>query len=305
MPHFSVVVPLYNRRDHIGPLLDSCLSQDFQGFEVVVVDDGSTDDSCRVVTECTDPRVRLIRHERNQGMGPARNTGVAAAHGEWIIPFNSDHELLPGTLSLIHERTLKTADDIGRLAFMYAWDDGKMSPEPPLTHDVIDYKGYMRWMAGLTGRSDIFYCYRASTFDTVRWPDSNGYDVLFHANFARAFKTETFPEAVALERTDAGNRISSSWRGWIRRSADFAKHNAELLSIHGEAMKEASPDLYFSYVKWSGVYGFLSGNRRKGFAGCARYLRARPFELSAWFTLLVGPVSRGALAMAVAARYGR
>ena len=71
---------------------------------MVAVDDGSGDHSAAVIRSFDDPRVRLILHEKNRGCGPARNTAMAAARGQWFVFLDSDDELLPGALETIHGR---------------------------------------------------------------------------------------------------------------------------------------------------------------------------------------------------------
>lgn len=95
----SVIIPLYNKEASIKQSLMSVLSQSYQDFEVVIVDDGSTDNSVTKVEEIQDSRIRLIRQE-NGGPGKARNTGVKNARGEWIVLLDADDELLPNALSI-------------------------------------------------------------------------------------------------------------------------------------------------------------------------------------------------------------
>ncbi|MBY0229452.1 MAG: glycosyltransferase [Gemmataceae bacterium] len=90
----SVVVPLYNKARWIQRTLDSALSQTFADFELLVVDDGSTDGGGDIVARCTHPRVRLIR-QPNAGPGAARNRGLAEAKGELAAFLDADDEWLP------------------------------------------------------------------------------------------------------------------------------------------------------------------------------------------------------------------
>jgi hypothetical protein len=93
----SVVIPLYNKAPYVQRALDSVLAQTFGDFEVIVVDDGSTDGGANVVRACADPRVRLIG-QRNAGPGPARNRGIAEAGGEFLAFLDADDEWLPAFL---------------------------------------------------------------------------------------------------------------------------------------------------------------------------------------------------------------
>lgn len=99
-PTISVVIPLYNKGPHIARALNSVLNQTFQDFEVIVVDDGSTDDGADIVKGFNDPRIRLIQQE-NQGVSAARNLGIDEARAELIAFLDADDEWLPDHLNII------------------------------------------------------------------------------------------------------------------------------------------------------------------------------------------------------------
>lgn len=98
-PLVSVVIPAYNRADTVGRAVDSALAQTLEDIEVLVVDDGSTDDTGAVVAAYDDPRVRLLSHDGNRGRSAARNTGIEAAQGEFVAFLDSDDQWLPGKLA--------------------------------------------------------------------------------------------------------------------------------------------------------------------------------------------------------------
>lgn len=93
----SVIIPLYNKKNHIQRTLTSVLDQTFQDIEVVIVNDGSTDDSVQVVQRIDDSRIRLI-HQSNAGVSAARNRGVKEAGGEWIAFLDADDTWHPEKL---------------------------------------------------------------------------------------------------------------------------------------------------------------------------------------------------------------
>lgn len=100
MPKVSVILTAYNREAMVGAAIDSLLVQTFDDFEIIVVDDGSTDRSVEVVKSMRDPRVRLITHERNLGIPSARNSGLEAAEGQYIAWLDSDDLARPKRLAL-------------------------------------------------------------------------------------------------------------------------------------------------------------------------------------------------------------
>lgn len=98
-PRVSVIIPTYNRGHFIGDAIASVLSQDFADFELIVVDDGSTDQTEATVLQFKDARLLYIRQE-NQGRSNARNRAIAMSQGEFIAFLDSDDLYLPGKLSL-------------------------------------------------------------------------------------------------------------------------------------------------------------------------------------------------------------
>ena len=95
-PTVSVIIPTYNRAHLISRAIKSVLNQTYQDFEVIVVDDGSTDNTEEVIKEFQkkDERIKYVRHEKNKGGSAARNTGIKAAKGKYIAFLDSDDEWL-------------------------------------------------------------------------------------------------------------------------------------------------------------------------------------------------------------------
>lgn len=112
-PLLSVVVPLYNDARYIGAALESVLAQSYRTFEVLVVDDASSDNSAELVEQIArrDSRVRLLRHSVNRGLPSARNTGVRAARGDAVAFLDSDDLLLADSLWDRHDALARHAAD--------------------------------------------------------------------------------------------------------------------------------------------------------------------------------------------------
>jgi glycosyltransferase involved in cell wall biosynthesis len=89
-PEVSVIVPTRDRWPLLEVTLQGALGQERTELEVVVVDDGSQDDTPRRLSEIRDPRVRVVRHERPRGVAGARNQGIAAARGKWVAFLDDD-----------------------------------------------------------------------------------------------------------------------------------------------------------------------------------------------------------------------
>jgi len=94
----STVIPAFNAERFIARALDSALAQDIAGSEIIVVDDGSSDRTCDIVAGYSARGVRLVRHSRRGGVAAARNTGIAASHGEFVAFLDADDAWLPHKL---------------------------------------------------------------------------------------------------------------------------------------------------------------------------------------------------------------
>lgn len=133
-PLVSVIIPTYNRARLLRRALDSVLSQTFQDFEVLVVDDGSTDDTEEAVAAFVDPRIRYLRQLENRGVSAARNRGMEEARGEYVAFLDSDDEWLPKKLDL-QLRVFRAARESVGLVYTGAevvYEDGavqKLVPE--------------------------------------------------------------------------------------------------------------------------------------------------------------------------------
>ena len=108
----SIVIPVYNVREYLSGCMASVLANDLSDCEIILVDDGATDDSgtlCDEFAAAHPDRIRVI-HQENGGLGAARNTGLEAAEGEYLLFLDSDDSLAPGALEEMLALDLQGAD---------------------------------------------------------------------------------------------------------------------------------------------------------------------------------------------------
>jgi glycosyltransferase involved in cell wall biosynthesis len=110
MPNVSVIIPTYNRANVLGRAVGSVLNQDYRDFEIIVVDDDSTDDTEGVVRGFDKAQIKYVRHEKNRGPAAARNTGIGHSKGKYIAFQDSDDEWFPQKLGR-QVQILETACD--------------------------------------------------------------------------------------------------------------------------------------------------------------------------------------------------
>lgn len=101
----SVIVPVYNLSEYIGDTLDSIINQDFKGFEIIVIDDGSTDSSLEIINEKLSNSFisHKIIHQDNLGVSAARNKGIEAANGEYLVFVDGDDYITGNHLSELYD----------------------------------------------------------------------------------------------------------------------------------------------------------------------------------------------------------
>lgn len=143
MTKVSVVIPTYNYGRFVGEAIRSVLAQTFTDFELMVVDDGSTDDTKEVVTSFNDARIKYI-YQENLGVGAALNNGIKASIGEYVTILGSDDVYLPQNLEL-KAKLLDTRPDIGLVCSdLYVFDNdtgailGRFWRDKKVSHYWVD-----------------------------------------------------------------------------------------------------------------------------------------------------------------------
>ena len=112
---FSIIIPVYNSEDYLSECIESVLRQTFQDFEIILINDGSSDRSGEICENYTkiDPRIRVY-HQINAGVSTARNLGLRSATGEWTLFLDSDDRINCHTLNYIY----KVIQSNGRVDFI-------------------------------------------------------------------------------------------------------------------------------------------------------------------------------------------
>lgn len=114
MPRVSIIIPTYNRAHLLSRAINSVLGQDYEDFELIIVDDGSSDNTHEVVQGYTDERIRYIKVFPNSGWSSKpRNVGIANSFGEYIALLDSDDEWMPSFLSTLVAKMEQSPDSVG------------------------------------------------------------------------------------------------------------------------------------------------------------------------------------------------
>lgn len=226
-PAVSVVVPCYNYGCYLPQTLDSVLGQTFGDWEIVVVDDGSTDDSSAVAQDFIDrhpdQRIRLLRQD-NAGVSAARNAGIAAAAGRYILPLDADDVIAPTML----EKTTAVLDAEPGIAIastdLYIFTDADDIPP-----QILTLPPYGREL--LLQRLIMFYC---SLYRREAWEAVGGYNERMRAGedwdfwigcAERGFDAHHIPEPLFGARNkDTGLHVEAAENDLAARARIVANH---------------------------------------------------------------------------------
>lgn len=128
-PLISVIVPVYNVAEYLPRCLDSICNQTYQNLEIILVDDGSTDNSLQICNQyaAKDKRITVI-HQENGGLSAARNTGVDHMHGEFFTFIDSDDWISLDYCQVLLDLINQTNADVSTANYVLAYEDGSQSP---------------------------------------------------------------------------------------------------------------------------------------------------------------------------------
>ena len=124
MPKISIIVPVYNVEKYLGKCIESILNQTFRDFELILVDDGSTDSSGKICDEYSlkDSRIKVI-HKENGGLSSARNTGLDIAKGEYIGFVDSDDWIEMDMYEILYKLIKTSGKDMANIGFSAIYED--------------------------------------------------------------------------------------------------------------------------------------------------------------------------------------
>lgn len=211
----SVIMATYNRGDTLQRAIDSVLCQSHGDWELLIVDDGSTDATPSVLQALDDPRIRVYRHAQNRGMHAAKNTGLDHIGGEWFTTLDADDEMMPEALEVLlacAERTGATAitcncmdTTTGRFSGFGPTADGWLTPEQ-----------------AARCRGDFWGLTQTSLLGELRWDERvPNHQAPVWLKINRKARRYYLHRALAIVHTEGADRITKATRAaGLRKKVD-------------------------------------------------------------------------------------
>jgi glycosyltransferase involved in cell wall biosynthesis len=276
---FSIVVPTFNRSQRLVQTVRSVLDQSLADFELIIVDDGSTDQTIELLGRINDGRIQVL-HQSNQGASAARNAGATRATGQWLVFLDDDNAVLPGWLEQF--RRLATDPQCGIVCCGVEVVDGVgavLSVELPRNQGLVFENQTGFFVAGT-------FAMRRTLFDDV-----DGY-----APELRAGETTELAFRLVPHCLDAGYEIRSVPQPGIkieqrdsagRPSQDPSNLYAGALYMleHHEDRIARYPSALSSYLSIAGINAMRLGRNRDARRFLVRAAKNDPRNLKCWARL--------------------
>ncbi len=280
---FSIILPTYNRGFVIHRPIESALRLKNPNWELVIFDDGSTDDTAGRVARYRDARIRYLRNEENNGVNYARNRAIEAARGDWVTFLDSDDEMLPEALDAARAKRalhpgfdllgFSTRDERGRSTCFLARDGLAAAPRDFLDDRML--------------RGDFLFFARRAIFDRHKFVDGlPGLDGLTWYLIAKDHPAIFFKEplivywqdTVSIKRNDGRLAPESLDRQIAAHETKLSLAGADLASGNRKALARLHSAL-------AGCY-FRKREKAKGLRSNVRALRWNPLDRRAWKNFL-------------------
>jgi glycosyltransferase involved in cell wall biosynthesis len=252
MTKFSIIIPTYNRAWCIERAIESVLRQDFQDWEMIIIDDGSTDNTRNVIKKYLKNSKIKYFYKENGGVGSARNFGIEESHGEVFVFFDSDDTLIDKALEKVYEYLNKFLE-YKFFLFGTSEPDGK---KMYFMENKINKIGFEEYIRNKKVSGEMIPCLRREVFidnKQLRFPEEvNGGEGILWYRLIRKYPALCVDEVIRLYNKDANNSL-------VRQKLDKEKA-CNILAINRLIIKNFESDLYKYNKKYLSTTYFVMAN---------------------------------------------
>jgi GalNAc5-diNAcBac-PP-undecaprenol beta-1,3-glucosyltransferase len=270
---FSIVVLTYNRSDLLPRAINSALSQDYNNFEILVINDSSTDNTVEVLAEYSE-KIKAFHHSENKGVNGARNTGLDNASGDYLIFLDDDDELLPSALKTFSEAINGLdAENREKIAVIKAHslnaESSKTTGRMGFSRAVLYYEDIV---SGSSISGDFSSCINLELVRGTNFPEYvRGCEDIFWWNIAKKYPFLYINKPVKRMYY----QIDGLSHSMFSNADSWAIGYAVMLSDHEQILRDKLPDQYVRRINICMLYFILAG---KNFI-CRRYFKKYKKEI--------------------------
>lgn len=298
----SVVVPTYNRADVLPKTVDSIINQNFSDWEIIIVDDCSTDNTNSLVKEkYNDSRIKYIKLENNSGVHVARNRGLEESKGDLILFLDSDDTVYPNMMEIFYE-IFQAKPDIGVVSAANMTDTGELTGLDVPQSRIIEFREVLCGEHQRPLKMGIIMM-RRSVIGDIRFVEQN-LDFIFYRRVIKHTKFYYINEPLGtyhVQLSSLGEKAKDSLTFKRRKAnANLSIRRARELDKFLEEFKddffEHCPYRYGKYAYGAAVGLLLDGQKKKAINYAWRsYRYTRRINYLVLFCLSIIPFSRGLL----------
>ena len=254
MPEVSVIIPVYNTEQFLEDCLNSVLAQTFTDFEIIAVDDGSTDNSAAIVKQfaAKDNRIVII-HQENKGLSEARNTGIKAARGNWITFVDSDDMLAPSFLQKLWEAATQNKANIACSDKQLFWKESEIGNGDTATAQAIALSPEKALERALYQKEGPDYSAWSKLYDAKIWQSRRFTPGIYFEDMdcipqvlLEAEKVTFVPEPLYLNRRHGSSILATAYNRKKAELLDIAERICTLVEGKGAELNRAAHSNLFS-----------------------------------------------------------
>lgn len=250
-PLISIIIPAYNAESFISDAIRSVLAQDEQRYEILVIDDGSTDKTIEVVHAITDQRLRLLQQSSNQGASAARNRGLKEARGEYLAFLDADDSWSPYFLSTmlaaIQQPLAMVYCDDYRTSFAETIHWQAPEPLPIIEKTMADIFAHPYMATGaLLFRRDVLA--KVMGFNTEL---QTAEDIDFVLRIAEHYRIGYLPQALMQVRVRSGSlgNHAGAYRDNLDVIQSFFQRHPDFQQRESVRVQRLLEDIYYCYLR--------------------------------------------------------
>lgn len=263
-PLFTVIIATYNRAHLLPRAINSVLSQAYQNFEIIIINDGSKDDTEEIVKSFKDKRIIYDKNEENMGLSITWNKGLALASGDYIVFLDDDDELLPDAL-----RTAATkVAELSPKGVKTIWFDSIDFETGRITSRGIDKDSYVSYEDHLCGRvsGDFWTVIDKSLFANNRFDERTwgGSAALLWLKIFYQAKVFHVAKTFGITHREHGSTASQDFRVRIKHKEKSLWVHKIFLQQHGEKLKCLCPSVYGNRLASLGLFYLLNDEEAEG-----------------------------------------
>ena len=272
--YVSIILPTYNRKLLLCRAIQSILDQSYQNFEIIVVDDCSSDNTDKFVKSIKDKRIQYIQHKKRKGANIARNTGIKAAKGDYIAFQDSDDVWLDRKLEKQMKAFKESPEDIGVIytsrinladGKKYIIPSPEIEPKEGNIHDILLKTGFIATPTAVVKRE----CFAKVGMFDENLPREQDWDLWIRISKHYRFKHIDEPLVKSYLQTDSISGNTNSWI--IARKLILEKYFDEI---------SKKPEVLSDHYYWIGTALILNGEIKVGRSYFLKAIRLYPFKIT-------------------------